>query len=102
MLLARLGKIRESRRRLKEAMQPKPVITGLVARDDLHRAVQLSRNTRADLLDEFKKPLPIAAFQRVSTDLLGQRSIDRDDPALLAQFNCQEAAYHRILARGGR
>src|ERR1700694_3782873 len=31
--------------RLKEAMQPEPVITGLVARDDLHWAVQLSRNT---------------------------------------------------------
>jgi len=51
--------------RLKKAMQPEAVITGLVARDDLHRPVQLSRNTGADLLDEFNKPLPIAAFQTV-------------------------------------
>jgi hypothetical protein len=42
---------------------------------------------------------PFSVYRLIFSDSGG---IDRDDPTLLAQFNCQEAAYYRIIGRGGR
>jgi hypothetical protein len=37
----------------------------------------------------------------VTADLIRQRRVHRDDPTLLAQFDCQKAAYCLIIGYGG-
>jgi hypothetical protein len=38
----------------------------------------------------------------VLNDSVGQRRVNRDNPALLAQFDCQKAAYFLIMGCDGR
>src|SRR5215469_6057498 len=80
-------------------MEPEAIIACFIAANDLDRPLQLATNAGADLADDFKQPAP--AFYRVLADFVRQRSIDCDNPALLAQFYCHEAAYCAIMGCGG-
>src|SRR5215470_4410186 len=65
---------------LLQEMQPEPVIAGLIAANDLDCLLQLSANTGADLIDELKQTLPVAACQCVTADFLCKWCIDCDNP----------------------
>src|SRR5262249_53061502 len=84
-----------------ESMQPESVIACLVAAHDIDGLLQLSVNTLADLVDELKQSPAVAALQWVVADFLGYGSIDRDNPTLLTQLDCHQAAYCPIMGWGG-
>src|SRR5215467_9414933 len=80
-------------------MEPEPIIACFIGANDLDRPLHLATNAGADLADDFKQPVP--AFYRVLADFVRQRSVDCDNPALLAQFYCHEAGYCAIMGCGG-
>jgi hypothetical protein len=67
---------------------------------ELDRTLQLATNAGANLVEELSQLLP--AFHRMVADFVRQRGIDGDNPALLAQFDCHEAAHRPIMGCGGR
>jgi hypothetical protein len=85
-----------------QAVQPEPVIAGLVARDHFDRPAQLPANLPANPFDQLEQTFPIPARQSVLARLVAQRGLHAHDPTRLAQFNCNQATGGAIIACGRR
>src|SRR6516165_4044655 len=87
---------------LQHPMQPEPVVTCLVARHYFDRPAELPAYPDADPLDQLKQRLGITWLQLVLTSLLRQGRLKPDDPARLAQLDCNKAMHRVIINSGGR
>ena len=86
--------------RQQQPVQPEAVIAGLVAAHDPNRRAQLLLRPAADLLDQGQQPGMIAALQLVTRNPVPVRAVQRHQPALLAEFDCNENC--ATIVGGGR
>src|SRR6476469_8582634 len=86
---------------LEQTVEPEAVVAGLVTRNHFHALLRFFGNARPDPLAKIQELLPITGLQRVATDLVRQRRVDRDNPTLLAQFDCKNTAYGIIMGSSG-
>src|SRR6476646_2452696 len=86
---------------LEQTVEPEAVVAGLVTRNHFHALLRFFGNARPDPLAKIQELLPITGLQRVATDLVRQRRVDRDNPPLLAQFDCKNTAYGIIMGSSG-
>src|SRR6476661_2003282 len=86
---------------LEQTVEPEAVVAGLVTRNHFHALRRFFGNARPDPLAKIQELLPITGLQRVATDLVRQRRVDRDNPTLLAQFDCKNTAYGIIMGSSG-
>jgi hypothetical protein len=87
---------------LQHAMQPEPIISGLVAGHHFDWPAQFPSHAAADSLDQFKQRLRIACLHLVTAGLLGQGRLKTQDPTGFAQLDCNKAVRRVFIGCGGR
>jgi hypothetical protein len=70
-------------------MQPEPIIAGLIARYRFDRPAQRANHARTYLFDQIEQAFPVTALQRATADFVGQRAVECQHPAGLAQLDCK-------------
>jgi len=67
-----------------EAVQPEPIVAGLITGDHLHWLGELSGNACNNPFDQLEKCVHVVTLQRVTADLGREWGVDCHNPALLA------------------
>ena len=67
-------------------IQPEPIVSGLVARDDLDRLPGFLLDPCPQTLDQGQEAIDIPSGKLVPADLVGGRRVAGDKPARAAQF----------------
>jgi hypothetical protein len=82
-------------------IQPEPIVSGLVARDDLDRLPGFLLDPCPQTLDQGQEAIDIPGGKLVPADLVGGRRVAGDKPARAAQFQCQKNP-DDLSGNGGR
>ena len=70
-------------------IQPEPIVSGLVARDDLDRLPGFLLDPCPQTLDQGQEAIDIPGGKLVPADLVSGRRVTGDEPARAAQFQRQ-------------